>query len=1036
MLNRLISWSLQARGLVLLAALALLVAGARVASDLPLEVFPELNAPTITIMTEAPGLAADEVETAVTFPLETAVNGLPDLRRVRSTSTSGLSMVWAEFGFGTDIYRARQLVAERLARVAGTLPDNVHPPSMSPVASLAGEIMLLGLTSDDASRTPLELRRIAEFDLRPRLLAIAGIAQVTTIGGLLPEYQVLARPLDLLRFRLTLHDVEAAAAAAHAPAGGGYLADVDGRELPIRPLARASSADDLKSTIVGDWRGTPVRLDAVADVQLGGAPRRGTGSVAGQPAVILAVQRNPDVNTLELTERIDRALDSFAAALPSGIRFERSIFRQADFIEAALRNVLHAVRDGALFVVLVLVLFLLNVRTTLITLTALPLSLVAAVLVLRAFGETLNVMTLGGIAVAIGSLVDDAIVDVENVFRRLRENRALPPEQQRQALRVVLDASIEVRPAIVLATAMIVLFFAPLFFLAGVEGRFFRPLGLAYAASIGASLLVAVTVTPVLCYLLLGRARTRERESPLARWLTTAYARALAVALRCKRAVLASALALVAGAAALASGFGSSFLPEFNEGSLTVFVGAPPGTSLAESERAARAIELRLQAVPGVTAVSRRTGRGELDEHAEPPNTSDIDVRIDPSADVATVRERVVDVLAEVPGLTTQIGGPIAHRLSHILSGTPAAIAIKVFGDDLDTLRAIAHDIDTALRGVPGVRDLVANREVTTDTLPVAFDRDALARVGLTPADAAHQIETAFLGRRLGTVTEGTARIDIVLRLPESSRRTTEDVRAFVLRAPSGALVRLGTVAAVREEPAVSLITRENASRKAVVSCNVAQGHNLGDLVARIRERVDPIAQRHAGVWVEYGGQFEAQQEAERRILGVSLAVLLVVLGMLWASFRSLRPPLLILLNLPLALVGGVVALSWAEPILSIPAVVGFIGLAGVAARNGLLLVSHTVALMRTENLAPEAAVLRGARERLIAILMTALSSALALVPLVVAQDAIGNELQYPLAVVILGGLASSTLLNLFVIPVGFALFGARPQPQPFPEPQ
>jgi CzcA family heavy metal efflux pump len=1049
MLNRLIAWSLENRGLVLLLAVALVAVGVARLPDAPLEVFPELKAPTVTVMTEAVGYAADEVELAVTFPLETSINGLPGIRRVRSSSLVGLSIVWAEFDFETDIYRARQLVAEKIAGAAASLPENVSPPFLTPVASIAGEIMLVALTSEGGSLSPLELRRIAQFDLRTRLLAVEGVANVTVLGGELPEYQIAVRPQELLRFGLALGDIEEAARQADAPSAGGYLPNVGGREIPIRPITRARSLEDIRSTAVGEWRGTPIPLGRVAEVKVAGAPRRGTAATGAEDAVILVLQKNPGVNTLAITRRIDRVLDEFERAAPPGAVLERRAFRQADFVEVAIRNVLHALRDGVIFVVLVLFLFLQNLRTTLITLTALPLSVFAALLLLDAWDVTLNVMTLAGIAVAVGSLVDDAIVDVENVFRRLKENAARPPPERRPALRVVYEASVEVRTSILLATLIIILVFVPLFFLSGVEGRFFRPLGLAYVLSLSASLVVAMTVTPVLCHLGLSRAKAIERgDGLLVRALKVAYDRTLTGALRAPWLVLGAALLLVVGALALGRTFGSSFLPDFNEGSVTVFLNSPPGTSLEESDRLARHLERQMLQIQGVASVTRRSGRAEDDEHAEPVSASEMDLRLAEDSDLHHVMASLRGMLDGTPGITAQLGGPIAHRLSHILSGTPAAVAIKVFGDDLTTLRRMAGEIEAAIRVVPGVRDLVANREVMTATLPVEFDRRALARYDLTPASAAHQIETAFRGRVVGTMNEGTARYDIVVRLEESARRDPETLRQFRLRGRSGALVPLHAVATMREEPASSLITREQVKRKAVVSCNVDDGHNLGDLVREIRARVDPVVARYPGTFVEYGGQFEAQAEASRRIGFWSLAVLVVIVFLLYGAFRTFRPVWLILLNLPLALVGGVVAVfldgspdplanllalvrggaGYVAPVVSIASLVGFIGLAGIACRNGLLLVSHIYHLMEEEGVERAEAIRRGARERLVPILMTALSSALALVPIALARGEIGSELQHPLAVVILGGLVSSTFLNLVVIPVGFALFGGGPR--------
>lgn len=1051
MLNLLIRWSLDNRALVLGLSVLLVAGSVWRLPDMPVEVFPELNAPTVTIMTEAPGYAPEEVERAITFPLETALNGISGLRRLRSTSALGLSIIWAEFEFGADIYHHRQLVDERLSRAKAELPANIHPPEMTPVSSIAGEFLLLALSSPDGTVSPLELRRIAEFDLRPRLLASTGVAQVTSLGGELPEFAIEVSQERLLRFDLSLEEVATATEAAHAPVGAGYLPDVDGRELPLRPSTRARNVEDLAATPVGTWRGAPVMLDQVADVGVRGAPSRGTASTGGRPSVILTVKRNPGTNTLALTRELDLVLDAFEPSLPPGVLLERSIFRQADFIGVAIDNVVEALRDAAIFVLVILFLFLLNVRTTFITLTALPLSLGAALLVLDLFDATVNVMTLGGIAVAVGSLVDDAIVDVENVFRRLRQNASRPLEERRPTLQVVYEASVEVRQAIMLATVVIVLVFVPLFFLGGVEGRFFRPLGAAYVISLAASLLVAMTVTPVLCHLLLvGRGTSSvARKSFVATRLEAIYDRLLAGARRVRWLFFSAALAMVLLAGALASTYGSSFLPDFNEGSVFLFLNTPQGTSLAESARIGERVELQAKAIPGVRAVTRRTGRAENDEHAEPVSASEIDVRIEADADMAEVRERLRALGDATPGVTIQVGGPMGHRLSHILSGTPAAIAIKVFGDDLEVLRDLAADIETELSGLAGVRDLVANREVRVDSLPIMFERPALARYGITSADAARQLETAFRGRELGLVHQGSARLDVVMRLERRHRSSIEDVRGFLLQAPNGTLVRLDSVATVEEERSAGLITRENVRRKAVISCNVAEGTNLGDLVAAIRQRVDPIIARTEGVFVEYGGQFEAQEEATRRILVASAGVLLTILLVLWSAFGSARPALLVLLNLPLALVGGVLALfvsdspgllqnlrglfgggPYVAPVLSISALVGFIGLGGVACRNGLLLVSHYHQLMTAGRSRAEA-VSEGSRERLVPILMTALSSALALVPIVLAGDRIGSELQVPIATVILGGLVTSTALNLFIVPLAFEKFGGDPPVKP-----
>lgn len=1044
MLSKVIHWSLEHCYMVLALAVLLVIGSIYFLREMPIEVFPELNAPTVTIMTEAPGYSAEEVEKTISFQIESSLNGIPGLRRLRSSSTMGLSIVWAEFDFGADIYRNRQLVSERLNQIRSNLPSNIHTPELTPVASIAGEILLLGLVSPDESISPFELRKIAEFDLRPRLLAVTGVAQVTAMGGKLPEYQILVDPTKLSRYNLTYDHVVKAAADAHSIVGGGYLTNYQGRELPVRPLTQVRNIEDLKLTIIGNMSGVPILLSDVADIQIGGTPSRGTGSANGKPAVILTVQRNPSLNTLNVTKKIDEVLDVFEKSLPSGIELKRNIFRQSDFISTAINNVVTTLKEGALFVVIILIVFLMNVRTTLIILTALPLSLGAGILVLYAWGETINVMTLGGFAVAIGSLVDDAIVDVENFFRRARENHALPESQRKSTFQVVYEASIEIRPAIILATFIIVLVFVPLYFLAGVEGKFFRPLANAYVFSILASLVVAMTVTPVLCYLFFKdrHAPNLYKESALGRRLKNGYRSVLDHVLNARKAVLVASTVLLLCSLLLGRTFGSSFLPDFNEGNITLFLNTPIGTSLEESDRAARQVENQITQLPGVISVTRRTGRAENDEHAEPVSASEIDIKLDPEANIKDVKHDLFALLDNAPGLTSQVGGPIAHRLSHILSGTPAAIAIKIFGDDMAVLREIAKKVELKLKTVPGIRDLVANREAMIKTLPLSFDREKLVLYGFSPSNAAKQIETAILGSVVGVVNEGSSRINIVVRLKEGARQSIDDIKKFELQSPSGKRVTVEELATVFEDNSSMLITRENLKRKVVVSSNVSEGYNLGDLIASVRKEVNPIISQYPGVYVEYGGQFEAQAEASRRIFWSSLVVLFVIVVVLCAAYNSWQSALLILLNLPLALVGGIIALfisdspniftnamalfgigNYIPPVVSISALVGFIGLAGIACRNGLLLVSHYQTL-QAEGASKEEIIIRGSEERLIPILMTALSSGLALIPILLAKDKIGSELQYPVAVVIFGGLITSTFLNLFVIPAAFSLFG------------
>ena len=1052
MLKSLIRFSIDHAALVLVLAGAVLALAAWRLPRAPVDVFPELNVPTVVVMTEAPGLAADEVEQYVSFPLESAVNGIPGVRRVRTSSAIGLSIAYVEFDWGMDIYRARQLVSERLDAVREDLPPGAHA-EMTPITSITGEIMLLAVSSPDGSLSPLELRAYAEFDLRTRLLGIPGVAQVAVIGGELPEYQVLVEEERLRLYGLTVEDVVEAAGAAHSALSAGYLPDVDSLELPIRQSGRVRSVDDVAGTLVKIHGGAPVTIGDVAEVRLGPAPRRGTGADGGHPAVVLTLQKAPGTNTLAITAEVDALLDALEPTVPAGVAVNRQIFRQAEFIDLAVHNVLGALRDAAIIVSIILALFLLNLRTTLVTLTALPLSLAAGLLVLEALGETINVMTLGGLAIAVGSLVDDAIIDVENVFRRLGQNAARPPEERRTKRQVVFEASNEIRPAMVFATGIIALVFAPLMFLGGIEGRFFRPLGIAFVVSLLASLLVALTVTPALCRLLFHE-RPSERERAdgfLVRGLKRLYAPALRWALRRRALVLGAAAVATGLSLALGATFGTSFLPEFNEGTFTIGLFAPPGTSLDASDRMASSIERRFLEVEGVRSVTRRTGRAERDEHAEPVSNSEIDVTVAAGHRKEDVRAAITRILGQVPGITSNVGQPIEHRLSHILSGTPAAIAISVYGEDLAVLRAIAAEIEAALRELPGARDVAANREARIRSVPVEYRPGLLAAYGLTPLAAARQVRAAMFGVTVAEVNEGVRRYGLAVRLHPEGRDDVGDLRRLVLRGAGGALVRLEEVADIGPELTTNLIARENGQRKAVVSLNVAEGANLGHLVEAVREVVDPIVQRR-GYTVSYGGQFEARRSATRTMALLGGLVLLVMVVLLQLAVGSLRVALLVLVNLPLALIGGVLAVFLAEspdalanlaglfgsgsytaPVLSIASLVGFITLFGIAVRNGILLVNHYRHLVEVEGRPLHEAIVRGSLERLVPILMTALTAALALVPIVLEGDRPGNEILSPLSVVILGGLLSSTFLNLVLVPAGYAALHGVRKPAPTP---
>lgn len=1060
MVRRLIELSIKNAGIVLvLAGLLVAFAGWQV-SQMTVDVFPELNAPTVVLISEAGGLAADEVEQYVTFPIETAVNGVPGVRRVRSGSAISLSIVYVEFDWGTDIRFARNYISERLATLQEQLPPNVHT-EMAPVTGVTGEIMMISLSSPDGSVSDLDLRAYAEFDLTNRLLAVAGVAQVVAIGGELPEYQVNIRQDRLLLYGLATSDVVEAARKAHSIASAGYMPDVEGLELPIRQAARVRSVEDIRNTVIKTHKGAAVTIGQVADVVLAGAPKRGTAAEGGKPAVVLGIQKSPGTNTLKITDDIDRALDQVEKGLPKGMVLNRNVTRQANFINLSLRNVLVVLRDAAIFITIILVLFLLNVRTTLITLTALPLSLAVTLLLMWAWGLTINVMTLGGLAVAIGVLVDDAIIGVENVFRRLKENAALPGDRRKPFLGVVFEASDEIRPAMVFATVIIVMVFIPLLFLGGMEGRFFRPLGITYITSILASLLVALTVTPAMCrFMLRGKLAGKvhgqgDADGFFVRWLKAVYGPTLRFMLRWKVGVALVAAVVTVGAVLLARTFGTAFLPAFNEGVITVFLAAPPGTSLEESNRLGQALEKQLVKLEGVRGVVRRTGRAERDAHAEPPSNSEIEIALKPGYRREDLLPEIDKIAAQFPGVSVATGQPLEHRLSLILSGTPAAIAINVYGPDLPTLRKIAREVEEELKRIPGTRDVTGNREALVVSLPIRYRHEDLKHYGLTPADAAEQVKDAFNGEVIAEVNEGVRRYQMVVRLAPEERRTVEDVKKLILRGQGGAMVRLEEVADIGRESASMAIQRENARRKAVISTNVADGYNLGHLVREVQARVDPIVHKY-GYAVSYGGQFEAQQSAARTITLMGGGVILVMLLLLYMAFGTWRAALLVMVNLPLALVGGILAIYLTEsksasentlalfglggryqaPVISIASMVGFVTLFGIAVRNGILLVDRYGNLVR-EGKPLHEAIFQGSMERLVPILMTALAALLGLVPLAMAAGKPGSELLAPLAVVVLGGLVTSTFLNVLVVPAGYALTFARSvkaETQPGPE--
>jgi len=1050
MLKRLIDFCLGNPWLTLGITVIAVVLAVTTARRLPVDVFPELKVPRVVVQTEAGGLTAEEVEQFITVPIESAMNGLPGVKAVRSSSGGGLSFVWVDFDWDTDLYRARQIVAERLSTVRSALPEGLEP-EITPIVSVTGEIMLLALTSADGTVSPLELRQLAEYELRTRLMAIPGIGQVVVIGGRLPEFQVNVAPERLAAYGVTLNDVIEAAAASHTMAGAGYLANVRGQEIPLRQTARVETVDELRRVRVPTGDGRALRLGQVADVALGGAPRRGSAAYNGHDAVVLSVQKAPGGNTLALTDRIEQVLDAFEASrLPAGATLHRDAYRQADFIRLSINNGGRIVRDAAIIVVLVLGLTLLRVRTTLITLLAMPLSVAAGLLCFPALGLGINIMTLGGLAVAVGDVVDNAIIFVELAWRRLDENARRPPEERMPKVTVLRAAGAEVLQSVAFSTLIIVLVFLPLLFLSGLEGQFFRPLGMAYLLAFGASLLVALTVTPVLSLLLFsrplrgreGEGKKEKTEGATVRALKALYRPLLRVCVRYAWLVCFVMAAVTAGALWLGSTFGTSFLPPFHEDCYTVFVSTPTGTSLEETERVTQGAMAALRHIDGVKSVTRRTGRAERDEHAEPVSASELLVRVDMQADPLRLRNAINGVIRQIPGVATMVGYPIAHRISSVLSGTEAELAINVFGDDLATLRATAAAVKQVLDTLPQVADARANREIMVDTLRIRYRFEALARAGLTLKEAGEQVSAAFDGVTAGQVARNQQRWDIVVRLEEPGRKGLSDVGAFLLTAPDGARVRLDEVADVYREEASNLIVRDNTRRKALISCNVAPGSNVGDLVAALREHVEPVVHAH-GCTVSYGGSYEAQQSASRRLAWLALGLLLTIVLLLGYALDSFRAALVVLVNLPLCLIGGVAAMllaapaplganlgalvrgngAYVAPVLSVASLVGFVTVAGFVIRNGLLLLNRYRDL-QAQGYSLHEAVIEGSLERMVPILMTSLTTLFGLVPIVLAHDKPGGELLAPLAIVQFGGLISATLLNLLVLPAAWRLAG------------
>jgi CzcA family heavy metal efflux pump len=1047
MLNRIIKFSLNNRLLVIAASAFLIVMGAYTASRMEVDVFPDLTAPTVVVLTEAHGMAPEEVERLVTFPVETAVNGAGNVRRVRSSSSAGISIVWVEFEWGTEIYRARQIVNEKISVVANQLPLGVSAPVMAPQSSIMGEIMLISVTGSATNN--MNLRTIADWNIRPLLLSIGGVSQVVVIGGDYKQFQILASPQKMNYYNVSLNELLKAAQEANQNAAGGFMNQYS-NEYIVRGIGRTNDLNELGRSLIKNENGVPVKIEDVAEIKIGSAIKIGDGSLKGNPAVIMTVMKQPGTNTLELTDKIDKALIDLKKTLPGDVEINTQIFRQADFINASIGNIQKVLLEGSLFVVLILFLFLMNWRATAISLVAIPISLLTAILVLKWFGFTINTMSLGGMAIAIGDLVDDAIIDVENVFRRLKENAAKPTEQRKNKLKVIYDASVEIRTSIINATFIIIVAFVPLFFLSGMEGRLLAPLGIAFIVALFASLIVAITITPVLCSYLLTSDKMllkQHKESWLVRKLNAGYEKTLKRSMGFKKPILAVSLALFIGALIILSTLGRSFLPEFNEGSLVVSVTSLPGISLEESNKIGTQVEKTLLTIPEVRITTRRTGRAELDEHAQGVNASEIDAPFDlKDRSREKFMKEVRDKMAGISGVNITVGQPIGHRIDHMLSGTRANIAIKIFGNDLSTLYTLSNQIKSSIEGTEGLVDLNVEQQIQIPQVQIKANRDMLSKYGITIGEFAQFTDIAFAGEKVSEVYEGNNRFDLMLRFDDQNRGNIENIRSTLIDVNvNGQLsivnsetrnnnspftisnsqkVPLSYVAEIVSTTGPNTINRENVQRKTVVSANVA-GRDQKTVVDEIKQKIESNIKLPEGYRIEYGGQFESEAEASKTLLITSLLALFVIFFLLYQEFKNVKISAIILLNLPLALIGGVLSVWFTSGMLSIPAIIGFITLFGIATRNGILLVSHYQTL-RKEGLPLYDTIIQGSKDRLSPILMTALTAGLALIPLAMGGDLPGNEIQSPMAKVILGGLLSSTLLNLFVVPAVYYLSERR----------
>ena len=1024
MLNKIIKFSLENKLFVLVGAILLIIGGYSSMRQMDIDVFPDLTAPTVVVMTDAHRMAAEEVERLVTFPIETAMNGATNVRRVRSSSMMGYSFVWIEFDWGMDVYRARQIVSEKMVTLEEALPEGVTPV-LAPQSSVMGEILFVGLQADSTSM--MDLRTMAEWVVKPAILSTGGVSQVTIIGGDLKQYQILVDPIKMGHYDITMEEMTAICESMCVNSVGGVIRDF-GNEYALRGMGRTTDLEELGKTYIKTINGKPVVVSDVADVVLGSAVKMGFASLNAEEAIILSISKQPNINTLEVTKNIERNLREIKKSLPADVKMDTKIFRQADFIEASVSNVARALIEGAIFVIIILLLFLGSFRTTLISIIAIPLSLLGTLIVLHLMGMNINTMTLGGMCIAIGSLVDDAIIDVENVYKRLRQNFLKPKEERDSIFNVVYNGSCEIRTSIINATLITIVAFTPIFFLSGMEGRMLKPLGIAYIIALLMSLVVALTVTPLLCKLMLTSDKylaKQEKESWVARHLSRAYTRSLEWALGHKKSVIGGTLLVFVIALAMFFNMGQSFLPDFNEGSLTISAVCKPGVSLFENNELGKIIERELLSIPEVTSTARRTGRGELDEHSQSTNGAEIDVNFqlgDRSQEefLTDVREK----LASVPGIASTVGQPLGHRIDHMLTGTRASIAIKIFGPDLTQLFMTANDIKAEIEGIEGLVDVSVEQQTETPELQIRAKRDMLARYGISMEEFNHFIELAFSGEKISEVYEGQRSFDLVLRLNKNYTESIEGIKSALIVNGEGAMIPLEEIAEIVSVGGPNSISRENVQRKIVVSANTS-GRDVVSIVNEIEQRVNEHVNIPENYLVEYGGQFQSAKKASRTLLIMTIIAIFVIFLLLYGEFKDVTLSAITLINLPLALIGGVFAIFLSSNTVSIPAIIGFITLFGIATRNGILLISryqygasHGIALRQS--------VLEGSRDRLNPILMTALTSALALIPMVINGSQSGNEIQSPMAVVVLGGLLTSTLLNVYVIPIVYEMIHAK----------